>query len=153
MNKVIEALERIETTFSMNKAGKQSAYRRYTNSIYPYYEDFDLVLNALKRIEAIDNAKPSEALEDFKIIKFKTINAGYDYGYEVWNKIEQTLLKAQEQEKVLKIIFEKNVDIEDIKLYKNYEDYCKGKEKWLLRKDLWLTEEEFETLKRWKNER
>lgn len=55
-----------------------------------------------------------EALEDFKMIKFKTINAGYNYGYKVWDKIEQALLKAQEQEKenellkeIIKILFDR----------------------------------------------
>lgn len=53
MSKELEALKRIETTFSMNKQGKESVYRDYTNSIYPYYEDFDLVLNGLKRLDLI----------------------------------------------------------------------------------------------------
>lgn len=75
----------------------------YKGNGYPYRDlsgrDYITVEKELERLEAIDNANPSEALEDFKLIKFKTINAGYNYGYKVWDKIEQVLLKAQEQEK------------------------------------------------------
>jgi len=95
---------------------------------------------ALEKLESI-----REYSHSLTMVNYLVMNSDLDI-------VEQTLLKAQEQEKALKIIFEKNVDIDDIKLYKNYEDYCKGKEKWLLRKDLWLTEKEFDTLKRWKNE-
>ena len=35
-------------------------------------------------------------LEDFKVIKFKTINAGYDYGFKVWDDIEQALLELKQ---------------------------------------------------------
>lgn len=66
MDKVFEALKRIETTFSMNKEGKASVYREYTNSIYPYYQDFDLVLNALNELKQIKESKPSEALKYLK---------------------------------------------------------------------------------------
>lgn len=65
------------------------------------------------------------------------------------NDIDEMLDKINGYKRVLKIIIEKNVDIADIKLYKNYKDYCKGKEKWLLRKDWWLTKEEFDLLKRY----
>lgn len=66
--------------------------------------------------------KHLEALEDFKMIKFKTINAGYDYGYKVWDKIEQVLLKAQEQEKenqVLKEGIKELLDFMDLE----FDDY------------------------------
>lgn len=121
-------------------------------------QDYETVEQALQRLESIDNAKPSEALEDFKIIKFKTINAGYNYGYEVWDKIERALIKAQEQEKenaelkkILSIIKEKRIDIESFYItfiedefdYNHYEKYygTYGLE--------CLTQEEFELLKRW----
>ena len=35
-------------------------------------------------------------LEDFKIIKMKTINAGYNYGFKVWDEIEQALLELKQ---------------------------------------------------------
>ena len=49
--------------------------------------------------------------------------------------------------KALEIIKKKNADILDIKLYENYEHYCIAKEDSRLRKDWWLTEEEFNLLK------
>jgi len=134
--------------------------------------DFNIVKQALQRLEAIDNANPSEVLEDLKKLRGMEISAmpfKDDCGIQevdlndirkvgsqlntdfrkYTDTIAQALLKAQEQEKVLNVIFEKNVDIELIKLYKNYKDYCISKEKYLLRKDLWLTEEEFELLKKY----
>lgn len=48
-----EALKRIETTFSLNREGKASVYKEYANSIYPYYEDFDLVMRDLEVLEII----------------------------------------------------------------------------------------------------
>lgn len=99
MSKELEALKRIETTFSMNKQGKESVYRGYTNSLYPYYEDFDLVLNALKRLEAIDNSNPSEALECLERI-YANIDTNADYYFveasEDYNTIKQALLKQVE---------------------------------------------------------
>lgn len=89
-----EALKRIETTFSLNKEGKASVYREYTNSIYPYYEDFNLVLNALNELKAIKEAKPSGTLEygkwypisvyyknkdklDWALVQFKDTKTGF----------------------------------------------------------------------------
>ena len=77
MDKVFEALKRIETTFSMNKEGKASVYREYTNSIYPYYQDFDLVLNALNELKQIKEAKPSEAMEKCELFYLKDYFFGY----------------------------------------------------------------------------
>lgn len=101
MSKEIESLKRIETTFSMNKQGKESVYRGYTNSVYPFYEDFDLVLKALQRLESIDNANPSEALETLKdMLIGNGINDNInDYVDNLILPIKQALLKAQEQEK------------------------------------------------------
>jgi len=102
-HKEIEALKRIETTFSMNKQGKESAYREYTNSIYPYYEDFYLVLNALKRLEAIDNTNHSEALECVNEL-WQDINVENNFrnDFKHLETINNYILKAQEQENVLK---------------------------------------------------
>lgn len=61
--------------------------------------------------------------------------------------------KCEELEKVLSIINEKNVDILDVKVYENYKHYCNAKESSKIRKDWWLTEEEFNTLKEYFNER
>ena len=111
-------------------------------------EAVGIIEKALQRLEAIDNANSSEALYCLKTIKGEQQKYSLPYDEEI-KIIKQALTKAQEQEKVLKILFEKDVDIWNIKLYDDYEDYCKGKEKYLLRKDLWLTQEEFDLLKRW----
>lgn len=58
----------------------------------------------VKRLEEIDNAKPSDVLEDFRIIKLKTISAGYNYGYKVWDKIEKALQQAEKDKKLLEIL-------------------------------------------------
>lgn len=117
MGKEVEALRRIETTFSLNKQGKESAYRAYTNSMYPYYEDFDLVLKALNRLEAIDNANPSESikcLDQFinemtrclenpkQYAKNYDKEIFYKYKYTFETTIKQALLKAQEPKQYLK---------------------------------------------------
>ena len=161
MSKELEALKRIETTFSMNKQGKESVYRGYTNSLYPYYEDFDLVLNALKRLEAIDNSKKDinslysnmhqtsdeldKSLKDslLKNAKIEAINNSNsnealkclertrefllhrtnEMSFQDLRTIKQALIKAQEQEKVLEIIKEKEVDICLLKRSENWLDY------------------------------
>ena len=99
MSKEIESLKRIETTFSMNKQGKESAYRGYTNSFYPYYEDFDLVLKALQSLEAIDNSSPSEALECLEKVYSRLPQWDLSRNVDQCNIIKQALLKQQEQEK------------------------------------------------------
>ena len=115
----LEALKRIETTFSLNKEGKESVYREYTNSIYPYYEDFDLVLNALNELKAIKESNPSEVLEE--TLRDIIMDLEYDDNpflrdrYYGLLDVKQALLKAQEQEKVLEIIINKTVSMLELK--------------------------------------
>lgn len=102
MNEVFEALKRIETTFSLNKEGKESVYREYTNSIYPYYEDFDLVLNALNELKQIKESNPSEVLEE--TLRDIIMDLEYDDNpflrdrYYGLLDVKQALIKAKEQE-------------------------------------------------------
>ena len=121
---------------------------------------FDVIEPALQRLEAIDNAKPSEALECLADIaratavlyqraegkdecdyleKMKEIGTSTEFQI-----IKQALLKAQEQENVIRILFEKNVRIYWIKSYNCVKSYNNG-----LPKKEQLTQEEFELLKRW----
>ena len=64
------------------------------------------------------------------------------------NNIKHSLLKAQEQEKVLDIIKEKNIDVDFLKhvfkFNQKLEEYNNFVEEYQK-----LTEEEFNTLKRW----
>ena len=46
----IEALERIETVVEYNRKGLPNVYRDNIQSSIPFYEDFDLVMNGLKKL-------------------------------------------------------------------------------------------------------
>ena len=100
------------------------------------------IKQALQRLESIDNTNPSEALECLE--KVELLTCDFEWYKDNINTIKQALLKAQEQEKVLKIIKEKNVNTLLLELAENLEEYNErivpnGK----------LTEEEFDTLKRY----
>lgn len=82
-------------------------------------EALDTIENALNRLEAIDNANPSEALECLERIEADLIglpkhvteydNIFDDYLYDIENNIDtlkQALLKAQELEKENKLLKE-----------------------------------------------
>ena len=106
-----------------------------------------------KRMLAIDNAKPSEALECLHKIARKVELADYDDYWEVryaHSKVEQALIKAQEQEKVLKILKEKNVNIGLVKVLGSVEQYNQTYVYDNMRNVKWcLTQEEFDLLKRY----
>ena len=76
---------------------------------------YKIIKDALQRLEKIDSAKFSDALERFDYIgndiKFAYDDdyVSYDYTDDV-EYIKNTLIKAQEQEKILKIIKEKEFD-------------------------------------------
>lgn len=108
-------------------------------------EMYDIIKKALKRLESIDNAKPSKALtEIFNIIYSLDCGTTYEQDKkldECRNTIKQALLKAQEQEKVLEIIKENQVSTFWINECKSVEEYngVYGRK---------LTKEEFDLLKR-----
>ena len=95
------------------------------NSSKEVVEAFDIIEKGLQRLEAIDNAKPSEALNGLeyicKILNEKRIDIKWLFKGD-YDTIKQALLKAQEQEKVLNIIKEYQVDIWLLKQcdYENY---------------------------------
>lgn len=121
---------------------------------------------ALTEYEAIKNTNPSEALECLEDIYRNGVfisdydalgkqhptnispktNKSFD---EQCKTIKQSLLKAQEQEKVLEIIVKKNVDIEYIKTcFYDEKGGLKEYNAWVGHdEDKELTEEEFITLK------
>jgi len=184
-------------------------------------QDYKIIEQALQRLEAIDNAKPSEALECWNYIKaiipewarkkdekhpdilepikqalikaqenekdkvlLKNLHntkvkvplvhifnglswekkfAYTEHIYYHWEELKESLeaeikaikdekenleSKTKKQEKVLKIIFEKNVDIGLLKRSENWLDYY-TRVKHKTGKDTELTEEEFNSLKRW----
>ena len=131
MSKELEALDEL---FAYNTAFLP---KRSFERVQKY---FDIIEPALQRLEAIDNAKPNEALECLKrldiTIRYSTID---DEGHslkeprkminsfdEEFTTIKKALIKAQEQEKVIKIVFEKRVDIPY--LYELFECIKQGKD-------------------------
>ena len=107
----------------------------------PLKEELDIVNNALLELKAIKEAKPSEALKCLdKMYDTHILKNVYCY-----HTIKQYILKAQEQEKVLSIIKEKNVDFDTLTDSEALDDY-NSKMNWSYRR---LTQEEFDLLKRW----
>lgn len=113
MSKELKALNRIETFLKEN--------------CKHYKQDIGYIKQALKRLEAIDNANPNEALE--RVIE----GAVYDHIYtkqdleQDVNSIKQALLKAQEQEKIVKEYDLKPYELrEALLLYAMYKGEYKG---------------------------
>lgn len=92
MTKALEALKRI----------RQETCPATYMADFDKNECCDVIEQALQRLEAIDNANPSEALEDLEAleqdIKDRVILAE-DRQLKLCAVIKQALLKAQEQEK------------------------------------------------------
>lgn len=128
----------------------------------PLKEEIDIVNNALLELKAIKEAKPSQALECLKEIDSMQFHRSIDtYVYEIKSEISETqyldntnefytikqaLIKAQEQEKVLNIIKEKDVDTFMLMLCDNVEQHNSGLKN---KPNRQLTQEEFDLLKRW----
>ena len=134
----------------------------------PLKEEIDIVNNALLELKAIKEANPSEALKCLKKLDNMQFSRSIDtYVPEIDSEISETqyldntiefyiikqaLIKAQENEKVLSIIKEKKV-IVDLLIGNNLERYnyeiikFYGNYGWT--KKCFLTEEEFDLLKRW----
>ena len=84
---------------SFNRISKAMDYA--DDMVTPYYEvgDFEIVENGLKRLEAIDNANPSEALKLFENMQERIASNISTIEYTT---IKQALLKAQEPKQYLK---------------------------------------------------
>ena len=108
----------------------------------------DDIEKELQRLEAIDNANPSEALEQIKTLKgFNQVELNNDKNVnKSLNTIKQALIKAEEMKKVLEIIFEKDVDMYSLRRCKTSEEY---NEHFAIDEYQKLTEEEFNLLKRY----
>ena len=138
----------------LKKLYEKSAKKMSQNDILGFDLTFVYLDKALQRLEAIDNSNPSEALKCLdKLAKQIELDEDTDY-WEIRNAhktVEQALIKAQEQEKVLKIIFEKDVDIEYIKTcFYDEKGGLKEYNSWVGHdEDKELTQEEFDLLKRY----
>lgn len=147
MTKEVEALERLKT--APNFMGGTAEYKSCTKSETLLIHDYEIIKQALQRLEAIDNANPSEALEKLDKVN-NYLNDVYDYKEikaerrKDIDSIKQALIKAQEQEKVLEIIKKKNVMVFLLKVSKSIDEYNFHTSE----KDE-LTQEEFELLKRY----
>ena len=121
---------------------------RHLKKVILPYEEYQKMC---QRLEAIDKSNPSEALEILlKAKQERLIFWGrlLDNDKIFFETLEPALLKSQEQEKVLKVIKKKKVDIWQLKQC-DFERY----NFWIrayysdFRKE--LTQEEFDLLKRW----
>ena len=136
--KYLESLEKIKQEFNCDP------------EYYGLGVDFEIVESALNRLETIDNAEPSEALECLMYLKAEF----RDYP-SAFNSIKNALLKAQKEHKALEIIKEKNVNMfgfkRDIKqlgnrfTYKYYQSNLGNYHSGFNIQE--LTEEEFNLLK------
>ena len=119
--------------------------------LYIKRNDIELLEQSLQRLESIDNANPSEALEELGKYELKQDCLVEDL--TVYDTIKQALLKAQENEKVLSIIKEKDVDIKFLRALINSDSKYTRKNALkiynLCLDNEQLTEEEFDLLKRW----
>lgn len=141
MSKELEALNKIQHDFGQLKG------QELVNC-------YETIFNGLKRLESIDNSSPSEALEDLE--KMVGLTYQVDDEWELLdgefglyhNKVKNYILKTQKQGKALEILKEKEiVDIKWLKASRNYKEY---NSKMLDIYDLssFLTEEEFELLRK-----
>ena len=112
-------------------------------------EDHEQLLEWLKELQAIKKADDNEALEKLDSMYYLcTPQRYYDPLDNCYNTIKNYILKAQEQERVLKIIFEKRIDMWHLfdlldQTYEMYLVFC-ASEKYA--SDYILTQEEFELI-------
>lgn len=87
-------------------------------------KDEEIIKKSLQRLESIDNANPNEAMKSLEKIKdnFGCDLAYYNLSLE-YEIVEQALLKAQEQVKVLSILKEKCVSVWYLMKSKTVEEY------------------------------
>ena len=111
-----------------------------------FKEELEILKSIKQRLEAIDNASTSEAMECLENLcdEFPILKKDYKI-------INRALLKAQEQEKVLKIIKKKKVNIDLLYASSIVEQYndelVRVYGMWFV-KDRQLTKDEFDALKR-----
>ena len=115
-------------------------------------EELERLTEYFEPYEDENNANPSEAMECLKSLDIQVRFMGI-LDIPSWEKylptIKNYIIKSQEQEKVLKIIFEKGVDVGYLKTCKTLEEYnsnCWNDDEDFNKK---LTQEEFDEVKRW----
>jgi len=150
MNKGLEYIRDISCLISENYSDKEPLTEEQKLSKNCFLDYCKYIEKELQRLEKIDNAKTGEALKGLKHIKkYYVPEPCTATTYNYLEIIEQSLIKAQENEKVLEVIKEKGVDVGYLKTCKTLEEYnsnCWNDEEDFNKK---LTEEEFDLLKRY----
>jgi hypothetical protein len=118
-------------------------------------ECHSIVYEALQRLKSIDNTKPNEVLKIIrKCENSNYLNTLYPKFVEDLKTVENYILKSQEQEKLLIIIFKKQVDVNEIKILLANLKHCDDAER-LKRYNASrkvgykLKQEEFDLIKEW----
>lgn len=106
-------------------------------------EALDTIKQTLLELKQIKEAEPSEALKCVGVLKEEDCITTLVQG-KALETIRQYILKAQKMERVLEIIFEKNVTIFWLKECKNLEEY-----NYNTADHMKLTKEEYNLLKEW----
>ena len=156
--KSLEALEKLYEEREYLLGEKVNHKTKNWHNDITHYDNINKCLLTIKqdldRLEAIDNANPSKALECLEeMAKYRIEYSEYLMPIKdisEYKTIKQTLVKAQEQEKILKaleIIKKKRVACDlltnsDVTDYKKYNSHC-DKYDFIVP----LTEEEFKLLK------
>ena len=109
-------------------------------------EALDTIKQALTELNQIKGTEPSDALNCVGVLKEEGCITTLVQG-KILETIRQYILKAQEQEKVLKVI--KNIikfgdDLNSILGFDTYEEYCEHSRDY----NYELTKEEFDSLKK-----
>ena len=119
------------------------------------FERLKTIEQALLELQSIKESNPNEVLKILEEVKYAPSFMGGNDRYRTYlgsdklyekdiNIIKQYILKAQENEKVLEIIKDKNVLIYNLKIADNLTEY----NRWADDENT-LTQEEFELLKRY----
>ena len=173
---VEQAYNKIDNLCCMNSnnqgffdAYKETKDNDFCKDTYDMVNALETLKQALTELQAIKEAKPSEALEN--------IIQAFEHTLEVSNKarlifnekpvsvdwnelseikiLKQALLKAQEQEKVLEVVFGKRVDLpylrccfEDNQTVERYNEYINEKTI-TFDHEKELTQEEFDLIKKY----
>ena len=129
----------------MSKEYLEALNRLYCEgNLEQHKKDYEFLKKALHRLEAIDNANPSEALKCFENMQYRIASNISTIEYTT---IKQALLKAQKEHKALEIIKEKECDMRwfkfCIKGNAEVETYNNGLPEYYEK----LPEEEFELLR------
>ena len=145
------SLSHVETEQDENLDGEweYTEYEVNDGTIEDNYPDqIDIIEKALLELKAIKESNPSEALEI--LLKARQVcdvscveMCNNCQKRSAYNSVKVALLKAQENEKALEIIFKKKVMIEAI-IALNLQDYND-----LVSTDEQLTPEESDIVKRW----